>query len=291
MPNFIHLFTQELNRPTPRVERLALAIAGMAYPDLDMALHLRALDDLAAAAHRAVPAGEVGRRRAQRFLHVFNHHLGFTGNHANYYDPHNSFLNVVLRERKGLPIMLSLLCMVIGDRLGLTVRGVGFPGHFMARYEDEEGAWLLDPFHGEVVDCADADHYLSSLFQRKVALPAAVHAAVGAPALAQRILNNLRNVYLSRGDYRMGAAVLGYLLVLHPLEATLWQERGLLHYYDEQWERATYDLKRYFFFSGHLLEALFPDEGLEAASPADNDEARQLLQTYRQIAETRRQIN
>lgn len=57
--------------------------------------------------------------------------------------------------------MLSLICMAIGRRLrdrgiNLQIDGVGLPIHFMARYEDEASAWLLDPFHGEVLTEDDA---------------------------------------------------------------------------------------------------------------------------------------
>jgi regulator of sirC expression with transglutaminase-like and TPR domain len=160
----------------------------------------------------------------------------------------------------------------------------------MARYQDETGAWLLDPFHGTLVECADADRYLAQLFGRTVALSAEMCAAVSTRALVQRILNNLRNVFLSRGDYGMAAAVLDFLLVLLPLEASLWQERGLLHYYAQQWEYAARDLKRFFYLRGALLMALGHAEvGEQPTASAAHDQ--QTLAIFRQIEETRQRIN
>ena len=85
-----------------------------------------------------------GRARAEDFLHLFNRGLGFRGNRDDYYDPANSFLNVVLERRVGLPITLSLLCVALGQRVGIDIVGMGFPGHFMACYRDDRGAWLFN---------------------------------------------------------------------------------------------------------------------------------------------------
>jgi regulator of sirC expression with transglutaminase-like and TPR domain len=233
--DFINLFTRELKRDSPAPELLALAIAGLAHPALDIASYLGQLDKLAERMARTLFAVPAGRPRAEHFLHVLNHELGFVGNRDNYYEPANSFLNEVLDRRTGLPIMLSLLCLAIGRRIDLDITGVGYPGHFMARYADDQGAWLLDPFHGEVLEVEAAAAYLTQIFQRPVTLMPDAHMAVSTAALTQRILNNLRNVYLSRGDYALAARVVDYLLILTPSHDNLWQERGMLHYYCEQW--------------------------------------------------------
>jgi regulator of sirC expression with transglutaminase-like and TPR domain len=289
--NFVHQFTQELLRPNVAPERLALAIAGMAYPQLDVEACLQEIDAMAVTMARSLRDAPPGRAGAARFLDVLNRELGFIGNRENYYDPANSFLNVVLRQRMGLPIMLSLLCIAIGRRLDLDIEGVGFPGHFMARYQDAEGAWLLDPFNGEVVECADVDTYLARIIQRPVVLSAEAHAAVSASALAHRILNNLRNVYLSRGDYVMAARVIDYLLVLMPNSAELWQERGLLYYYSQDWDRAAHDLKRYFFLSGQLMVALGHESSEALNSTSQDEQYLQMLTIFRQIEETRQRMN
>jgi regulator of sirC expression with transglutaminase-like and TPR domain len=286
--DFLRHFRHELQRPTPQVERLALAIAGMAEPELEIDVYLAELDQLADYVAKTLGDAQPGRVRAARFLHIINHELGFTGNRDDYYDPLNSFLPVVLRQRTGLPIMLSLVCMAIGRRIGLEVEGVGFPGHFMARYRDAAGAWLLDPFNGAVVECSEADRYLSQIFHRPVALPAQMHEAVSAPALAHRILNNLRNVYLSRNDYAHAAQVLDYLLILVPTQAEFWQERGVLHFHDEQWELAARDLKRYFYLQGRLMLALGQDDQTQVQLEAQEEH---LLALFHQIEATRRRLN
>lgn len=282
-------FADELQRPAPSPEQLALTIAGIGYADLDLDATLDQLDELAEVMRRSLFATAPGPARARRFLEIFNQELGFTGNRDHYYEPANSFLNEVLARRTGLPIMLSLLCMALGRRLGLRIEGVGFPGHFMARYVDDAGSWLLDPFHGEVVTPTVAAEYLAQIFQRPVTLAPAAHAAVSPAALAQRILHNLRNVYLSRGDYAMNERVLDYLLILLPDEVELWQERGLMRYYTEQWDGAARDLRRYFLLRGHSRLSLAPKPPQTEDKLSQQDA--QLLNILRKIEERQRRFN
>ena len=54
--------------------------------------------------------------------------LKFAGNHTNYHDPRNSFLNDVMERKRGIPISLSLLYIEVGKRAGVPVLGIGMPG-------------------------------------------------------------------------------------------------------------------------------------------------------------------
>lgn len=289
--DFVAAFRRELQQPTPQPERLALAIAGIAYPTLDIDGETAQLDQIAGVVRRALGNIPAGFERAERFLDVLYHDLGFTGNHQQYYDADNSLLNVVLRRRMGLPIMLSLVYIAVGRRLDIAIEGIGFPGHFMVRYQDEMGSWLLDPFHGKVMEVSAAKGYLSQLFEQPVVLPSDSYQPVSPALLAQRILYNLRNVYLSHKDFTMALHITDYLMVLAPTEPGVWQERGLLYYQQEDWEQASYALRRYF----HLTGQLFLAHGLEAdvavaPRPTPKTEP-QLLEIFQQIEEMRRRIN
>jgi len=289
--NFLERFRQEISKREPEPEQLALAIAGMAYPELDIEEQLTQIDRLAAVVRRALHDIPPGYERAARFIDVLHYDLGFTGNRDHYYDPNNSYLNVVLRRRVGLPIMLSLLYMAIGRRLQLDVSGLGFPGHFMVRYRDEAGVWLLDPFHNQVMALEAAGSYLSNLFERPITLSTDMFEPISATALAQRILYNLRNVYLSRKDFVMTRHVLDYLLLLTPEDPELWQEKGLLHYHVDDWEAASYYLRRYFFLIGQYMLAYGNEKNSDLAQATLQPHDRQLLEVFQQIEEMRRRIN
>lgn len=89
------------------------------------------------------------------FLHG---ELRFDGARENFYDAQNSFINRVLERRRGIPISLSALYLILAGRLGLPFHGVGMPGHFIVKYQGGEEPIFLDPFDRgkrlSVGDCA-----------------------------------------------------------------------------------------------------------------------------------------
>jgi regulator of sirC expression with transglutaminase-like and TPR domain len=250
MAALVQEFALELKQAIP--ERLALMIARLAYPDLELAPYLGQLDEMAAVVAARAYAAPPGELRAAALLDAVRSDLGFRGDEERYYAPENSFLNRVLERRRGLPIMLSLVCMALARRAGLRVDGMGFPGHFMARYEDGVTSRLLDPFHGAVIAPEEAAAYLSALYQRPIELPGDATTPVEPIALALRILNNLRNVYRGANDLAAAMRVVGLMLVAAPDNALLWQEHGLLAYQLDDPTTAGRSLRRYFFLNGGL---------------------------------------
>ena len=75
--------------------------------------------------------------------------LAFAGNVNNYYDPDNSFIHILLHTRRGIPITLAVLWMELAQGLGLSVRGVGFPGHFLVKVNLPMGQVVIDPIDGK----------------------------------------------------------------------------------------------------------------------------------------------
>jgi regulator of sirC expression with transglutaminase-like and TPR domain len=113
------LFAAELRRADP--VRLALVIARIAYPDLKADSCLLQLDEMTHAVAGRVNAAVPGEARALALIQAMRLDLGMRGNSERYYDATNSYLNIVLERRTGLPIMLALVLVAIGQRLGLTI--------------------------------------------------------------------------------------------------------------------------------------------------------------------------
>jgi len=65
---------------------------------------------------------------------------GFKGNVENYHDPSNSFINQVLETKKGNPILLSTIYVLIAQRLNIPIYGVNLPQHFVLAYLEEIGS-------------------------------------------------------------------------------------------------------------------------------------------------------
>lgn len=71
---------------------------------------------------------------------IINHILfevhNFSGNTQNYHAPQNSYINNVLESRKGNPISLSLIYLIVAQDLKLPIYGVNLPEHFVLCYKD-----------------------------------------------------------------------------------------------------------------------------------------------------------
>ena len=87
-------------------------------------------------------------------IKVINHILfevhGFSGNTVNYHAPQNSYLNNVLESKKGNPLSLSIIYMIIAQQVNLPVYGVNLPNHFVLAYIDENNILkFTEAFTGE----------------------------------------------------------------------------------------------------------------------------------------------
>jgi regulator of sirC expression with transglutaminase-like and TPR domain len=106
----------------------------------------------------------------------------------------------VLERRTGIPITLAVVLISLGRRLGFTIEGVGFPGHFLVRAGGEGGSYL-DPFHeGKLLGRPD----LEKLAERVLGDARLAHSQlepVTARVMAVRMLFNLQQIYERRGDH------------------------------------------------------------------------------------------
>ena len=71
----------------------------------------------------------------------------FRGNWNDYFDPQNSYLNRVIDRKLGIPISLSVIYLLVAHLVGIPVRGVGVPGHFMLKYQGSDGEVFIDAFN------------------------------------------------------------------------------------------------------------------------------------------------
>lgn len=211
--------------PVP-LDAAALAIAQEEYPDLDPGAYLARLDTLGA---RVARAGGTGRAASllRALRDVLHDQEGLRGNEADYSDPRNSYLNDVLDRRLGIPISLSVVYIEVARRAGLTLAGVGFPGHFLAKYVSASGVEIyLDAFHGG--EMLSADECVARYRARSGGkeLDAGYLAAVSTRQILARMLQNLRRIYQERKDDLRAYWVLDRILLLAPGQLEALRDRG-----------------------------------------------------------------
>jgi regulator of sirC expression with transglutaminase-like and TPR domain len=224
----------------------ALVLAQLEYPNLNVGQYVEVLDDLA----RQAASRLVGRYDPDRTIEQLNHflftELGFHGNERDYYDPRNSFLNDVLDRRTGIPITLAVVYLEITRRLGLPFYGVGLPGHFLIKYDDNRKVTFLDPFQGgRTLDRDECQDLVRSLKGDDVFLTALDFRAVDNRHIVTRMLNNLRSIYLTTRRYRKATGVMDMILSLMPASPEEVKQRAWLHYEMRHLSRARQDLETY----------------------------------------------
>jgi regulator of sirC expression with transglutaminase-like and TPR domain len=74
---------------------------------------------------------------------LFDMH-GFSGNTSNFHAPQNSFINTVLESRKGNPLLLSIIYILLARQLDIPIYGVNLPEHFVMAYQDIRGNSTLE---------------------------------------------------------------------------------------------------------------------------------------------------
>lgn len=181
----------------------ALVIARDAYPRLNVATYLERIDDLAAVLKQRLPADIASTEKLARLNHYLFSELGFAGNSDDYYDPRNSYLNDVIDRKLGIPITLSVLLIEVGRRLGLTMSGVSFPGHFLVKCALRDGAVIIDAYaRGASLGIKDLQKRLRALSGGVDIAPEAVMRLLNAapPAdIVARMLRNLIGIHRERG--------------------------------------------------------------------------------------------
>lgn len=241
-------FRQAADRPEEQVDlgRAALTIALPEYPTLDFPAYLGRISDLALeVAERAGADADVFRSIAALNFVLFARH-DYRGNRDDYYDPKNSFLNQVIERKTGIPITLSVLYMEVAERIGLSVNGVGFPGHFMVKVRSDGNDIVIDPFNrGDIKSQEDLAAMLQQMYGGKVNLRSEFLASVAKKQILTRMLTNLKAIYAKANDMVKTLGTLDRLLILDPASAEDTRDRGVIYTRLECFGQAKDDFERY----------------------------------------------
>jgi regulator of sirC expression with transglutaminase-like and TPR domain len=241
-------FRQAVERPEENLDlgRAALTIALAEYPDLDIAGYLRRIDALAVEVSQRAGVDADRYRLIAALNFVLFKEYGFRGNRDDYYDPQNSFLNEVIERKRGLPITLSILYMEVGQRIGLNIAGVGFPGHFLVKAKSEDEEIIIDPFNaGDVKSYEELQATLDQLYGGKVRLHRDMLAALPKKQIIKRMLGNLKAIYGRRDELVKMLAVLDRLIILDPGSVEDVRDRGAVYLRLECYGQAKDDFETY----------------------------------------------
>lgn len=224
-----------------------LLLSQQEYPELDIPHYLRRLDALAAHARELLPSSAGQLERVAVLNRILFDEEGFRGNAEDYYDPRNSYLNEVLDRKCGIPISLSIIYLAVGQRLGLSLEGVSFPGHFLVKLATGSSMVVLDPFvRGQVVSEAELTLLLQTVHGGEPPLfTADLLATASKIDILVRVLRNLKGIYWHQQDFDRALYVVNCILVLAPDNAEALRDRGYIYERLECFRAALQDFRRY----------------------------------------------
>jgi len=223
----------------------AVAIAQQAMPKVEKVQVEDSLDEFADQINARV-RGPQWQARIAHLHDVLFDQEGFIGNTLNYHDAANSYLPRVLETRRGLPITLSLVYKLVAKRIGLSVRGIGLPGHFIVGVETPElssdsklhmglnsgfhsGLMLIDPFFGGTLITADeALDRMRDTYGPEVEWSSDLLEPISDRHWLTRLIQNLLHSHSQAGRMNDVAAMIEMQMLLWPSQTHLQRDLGLV---------------------------------------------------------------
>jgi regulator of sirC expression with transglutaminase-like and TPR domain len=180
------------------LESGALLLARTVTPRLDVGACCTTLDQIATRCRELIVEPSSTREKCRIVNRVLFHEWGFHGNLEHYTDPRNSFLDQVLVRRTGLPLTLSLVYLLVAERLDLELEAVGLPGHFVVGCYTEARPFFIDPFDRGLF--RDADELFALLRSNHVVPTISDLAPTPVREVLCRCCRNLVNHYTVAGE-------------------------------------------------------------------------------------------
>jgi len=141
----------QIQNPDPDLEENVFTMVKYGYPDAEIESYRKRLDEMGkdVVIHAGTHASPMDRFMKMR-SYLFSE-LSFMGNKNDYYNPDNSFFNRVMDLRRGIPITLSVLMLLVGRRAKISLQGIGMPMHFLLKYDDGTRTFFIDAFNAGLI--------------------------------------------------------------------------------------------------------------------------------------------
>ncbi len=220
-----------------RLAEYALHLARLlAYPSLDISGLLSSIDTMGQEVALMLKKSGNMPPRPTQIIEKINDLLfnvqKFKANTDDYYNPLNSYLNIVIERKRGIPITLCILYMRVARSVNFKMYPVNFPGHFLIKHilEDNSGEIIVDPFNGgRIMD----DYSLKALIeqaypQQNIPLTHALVEKATAAQVLIRMLNNLKGSYYEAQDIDRYNIANEMVLAIDPYNPDAIRDKGIV---------------------------------------------------------------
>jgi len=191
---------------TERLAEYALHVSRiLAYPDLDVKYMVDKIDALGK--ELVLTTKELMPLRPTQMIERINNFLfkekEFRANLQDYYNPLNSYINIVLEQKSGIPITMSIIYIRIAYLLKFRLYAVNFPAHFMVKHIlGDSSQIIIDPFNGgRIMDDYTMKELLDQFYPgQNIPLTRAFVQKATSSQVIIRMLNNLKGSYYESQD-------------------------------------------------------------------------------------------
>jgi regulator of sirC expression with transglutaminase-like and TPR domain len=206
----------------------------LAYRDLDVQGTLKKIDgmsdELSLSIKKLMPL------RPTQLIDEINNYLykeqEFKPNLQDYYNPLNSYLNVVLERKTGIPITFSILYMRIAHNLNFTLYPVNFPSHFLLKHilDGDNNEIIIDPFNkGRIMDDYSLKELLDQYYpNRNIPLTREFVEKATAAQVIIRMLNNLKSSYYESHDVDKAELANEMIMCMDQFNPDAIRDRGMI---------------------------------------------------------------
>lgn len=194
-----------------------LLIARYQYPDMNDEPVRKIADKIKKDVWVKINSGQTALEKTKIINHVLFDIYNFTSNKVNFHAPPNNYINQVFETKKGNPLTLSIVYLIIAQSLGIPIYGVNLPEHFILAYTDAENManenkeiapqnqqvlFYINPFSkGSIFSKREIDSYLQQLGLEK---KTQFYSPCTTTDILIRMLNNLMFSYKKMGyDYKV----------------------------------------------------------------------------------------
>lgn len=139
-------------------------LATYQYPDLNYLSVKQQIDQLYYQAFPKIKPEMHPYDQIRALNQFFYSENKFQANKKNFHSPNNSFLNVVLETRKGIPLTMSVVYLLVAQRLGMPLHGVNLPNLFILTYKGPDKQFYINVYNsGLIFSREDIDNYIKQL--------------------------------------------------------------------------------------------------------------------------------
>jgi len=139
--------TADASRPLD-LESAMWRLSRLENPHFDARGYRRALDAMGKAVRERFQAAPDGIAAPLALADYLGNELGYIGSEVDFDHPGNIYLHRAIERKRGMPLTLTVLYLLVARRAGIRAAAVPLPGHVLLRLEAGRRKLLIDPFHG-----------------------------------------------------------------------------------------------------------------------------------------------